>query len=229
MIGLLGGMSWVSTAEYYRLVNELVARRLGGLHSARCLVASVDFADVAVLQRAGAWAEAGELLAGVARSLQAGGATQVLICTNTMHLVADAVQAAVDVPVLDIIDVTAEAIRRAGASRVGLLGTTFTMEHGFYRERMARHGIDVVVPGAAYRAEVSRVIFQELCRGQVLDSSRATYRQVMADLVGHGAEAVVLGCTEIELLVGAADAEVPVLPTTRLHVEAAVDAELASA
>jgi aspartate racemase len=227
VIGLIGGMSWESTAEYYRLANVLVAERLGGLHSARLLLASVDFAGIEELQRAGAWERAGIELAGVARSLQAGGAELLVLCTNTMHLVADAVAAAVEVPLLHIGDVTADAVRAAGLRRVGLLGTAFTMEQPFLREHLAARGVDAVVPGADDRALVHRVIYEELCRGVVREESRAAYREVMARLVAAGAEGIVLGCTEIELLVDAEDAAVPLFPTTRLHVEAAVARSLA--
>jgi aspartate racemase len=227
VIGLIGGMSWESTAEYYRLANVLVAERLGGLHSARLLLASVDFAGIEELQRAGDWAGAGAELAEVARSLQAGGAELLVLCTNTMHLVADAVTAAVDLPLLHIGDVTADAVRAAGLRRVGLLGTAFTMEQPFLRERLGSHGLDVLVPGADDRALVHRVIYDELCRGVVREESRAAYREVMARLVADGAEGIVLGCTEIELLVGDGDADVPLFPTTRLHVAAAVDRALA--
>ncbi|MFC4949889.1 aspartate/glutamate racemase family protein [Pseudonocardia sp. GCM10023141] len=221
-IGLIGGMSWESSAEYYRLANEAVARELGGLHSARLLMTSVDFADIEELQRDGDWDRTGVLLAAEARSLQDGGADMVLLCTNTMHIVADAVAAAVDIPLLHIIDVTAAAVLAAGHRRVGLLATGFTMEMPFYRDRMAAHGIDVVVPDTDDRALVHRVIYDELCRGIVLDSSRAAYRDVIGRLVAAGVEGVVLGCTEIELLITQADSAVPVFPTTRLHVEAAV-------
>lgn len=220
-------MSWESTAEYYRLANVLVAERLGGLHSARLLLASVDFAPIEELQRAGDWEAAGAELADVARSLHAGGAELLVLCTNTMHLVADAVAAAVDLPLLHIGDVTADAVRAAGVRRVGLLGTAFTMEQPFLRERLGSHGLDVLVPGADDRALVHRVIYDELCRGVVREESRAAYREVMARLVAEGAEGIVLGCTEIELLVGDGDAEVPLFPTTRLHVAAAVDRALA--
>jgi aspartate racemase len=222
-IGLLGGMSWESSAEYYRLLNTLTAERLGGLHSADCVLLSVDFAIVEQMQVAGQWEEAGLLLADAARSLEAAGCGVVLLCTNTMHQVYDAVQAAVAVPVLHLADATAAAVRAAGLTRVGLLGTAFTMEREFYRDRLGSHGLDVLVPPAADRAEVHRVIYDELCRGVVLESSRASYVEVMARLVSAGAEGIVLGCTEIELLIGAEHSPVPVFPTTRLHVEAALE------
>jgi aspartate racemase len=226
-IGLLGGMSWESTAEYYRLANQLVAERRGGLHSARCVLWSVDFADVEPLQAQDRWDEAGELLAEAARGLEAAGADLLLLCTNTMHRVAGAVRAAVDIPFVDIVDVTAAAARRAGAGTIGLLGTRYTMEHGFYRDRLEEHGLHVLVPGHEDRELVHRVIYDELCRGVVREESRAGYLRVIDDLAGRGADAVALACTEIELLVDAGHTGVPLLPTTRLHVEAAVELALA--
>jgi len=224
MIGLIGGMSWESTAEYYRLANELVRDRLGGLHSARLLLASVDFADIERLQVAGEWDEAGELLADIARSLEAGGAELLLLCTNTMHKVAPAIEAATSIPFLHLADATAEAVGAAGIRVVGLLGTAFTMEQAFYSERLARHGLQVLVPDAADRAEVHRVIYDELCQGQVLESSRDAVRAVIGRLADAGAQGVILGCTELELLIGQPDSPIPTFPTTRLHVEAAIEA-----
>ncbi|MFC4786389.1 aspartate/glutamate racemase family protein [Nocardioides sp. MAHUQ-72] len=225
-IGLLGGMSWESTALYYRLLNEGVAQRLGGLHSADCVVTSVDFAPVAELQASGSWEQAAGLLADRARDLQAAGAEVVLLCTNTMHKVATQIQDAIDVPLLNIIDTTADAARRAGLSRLGLLATGFTMEQSFYRERMESHGLEVVVPEAPSRALVHRVIYEELCRGIFEEASREEVRRVIGELGDRGADGIILGCTEIELLVGPADSPVPVLPTTALHAEAAIDAAL---
>ncbi|MGW6834637.1 aspartate/glutamate racemase family protein [Streptomyces sp. NPDC054949] len=225
-IGLLGGMSWESTAEYYRLLNEFTRERLGGLHSARCVLYSVDFAEIERLQAQGRWDEAGEVLADAARSLEAAGADLVLLCTNTMHKVADQVQAAVSVPLLHLADATAEAVRARGLRRVGLLGTAFTMEQDFYRGRLAAGGLEVSVPDADERALVHRVIYEELCIGVVREESRTAYREVIAGLVAAGAEGIVLGCTEIELLVGAEDSPVPVFPTARIHAAAAVDAAL---
>lgn len=219
-------MSWESSAEYYRLANELVRERLGGLHSARLVLASVDFADVERLQVEGRWDDAGRLLAGVARDVEAAGAEMLLLCTNTMHLVADQVQAAVSIPLLHLADATAAAVRRDGITTVGLLGTAFTMEKAFYRDRLAGHGLDVIVPDAEDRALVHRVIYDELCLGVVDPASRQAYREVIERLVAAGVEGVVLGCTEIELLVGAEDSSVPLFPTTRLHVEAAVSRSL---
>jgi aspartate racemase len=223
---MLGGMSWESSARYYQLANEFVRERLGGLHSARVLLASVDFADIEQLQTDGRWDEAGQLLAEAAKGLEAGGAELLLICTNTMHKVADQVQAAVDIPLLHLADATAQAITLAGLSTVGLLGTAFTMEQDFYRGRLARHGFTVLVPPADDRAEVHRIIYDELCLGVLREQSRQVYRDVITRLADAGAEGVVLGCTEIELLIDAADSPVPVFPTTRLHVEAAVSASL---
>lgn len=225
-IGLIGGMSWESSAEYYRLLNEGVRDRLGGLHSADCLLLSVDFAEIEAMQADGRWEEAGQVLAAAARDLVAGGADFVVLCTNTMHKVADAIEAAVAVPLLHLADTTAYAVQAAGVRRVGLLGTAFTMEQGFYRDRLVGHGLDVVVPGAADRALVHRVIYEELCLGVVSEQSRADYRAVIERLVADGCTGVILGCTEIELLVGPEDSPVPVFATTRLHAEAAVERAL---
>ncbi|MBO1418810.1 aspartate/glutamate racemase family protein [Streptomyces sp. FH025] len=226
-LGLIGGMSWESTAEYYRLLNTLTRSRLGGLHSARLVLHSVDFAEIERLQVEGRWDEAGAVLADAARSLEAAGAELLLICTNTMHKVADQVQAATSVPLLHLADATAEAVRAAGVRRVGLLGTAFTMEQDFYRGRLASGGLDVLVPQADSRALVHRIIYEELCVGLVREESRASYRRVIDELVAAGAEGIVLGCTEIELLIRPEDSPVPVFPTTRLHAEAAIDAALA--
>ena len=227
VIGMLGGMSWESSAEYYRLVNEVVRERLGGLHSARCVLVSVDFADIEELQVSGQWEQAGKVLAAEAELVQAAGAEVLLLCTNTMHKVADQVQAAIDIPLLHIADVASAAVSGAGLRTVGLLGTAFTMEQDFYVDRLASSGLDVLVPPAADRAEVHRIIYDELCLGIVRDASRQVYREVIDHLVAAGAEGIILGCTEIELLITAGDSPVPVFPTTRLHVEAAVDLALA--
>ncbi|KAB8318342.1 aspartate/glutamate racemase family protein [Tolypothrix campylonemoides VB511288] len=227
-LGLLGGMSWESTLPYYRIVNERVRNRLGGLHSARLVLLSVDFAEVEALQRAGDWATAGALLADGARRLRAAGAEAIVVCTNTMHLVADAIEAAVDVPLLHIADATAQRMRAAGIARVALLGTRFTMEQAFYRDRLVAAGFDVRVPDAEERDDVHRIIYDELCRGVVRDESRARYRAIIARLVDEGAQGVILGCTEIGLLVGAEDAAVPLFDTARIHAEASADWALAS-
>jgi aspartate racemase len=224
---MLGGMSWESTIEYYRLANELVRERLGGLHSADLIVRSVDFAEIERMQVAGDWAAAGEVLATEARVLEAAGAELLVLCTNTMHKVADAVESAIGIPFLHLADTTAAAILAQRMTTVGLLGTGFTMEQAFYRDRLASHGITVITPTEADRAIVHRVIYDELVLGIVRDESRAEYVRIMADLAAAGAEGIVLGCTEIELLVGQQHSSVPVFPTTRLHVEAAIDAALA--
>jgi amino-acid racemase len=226
-IGMIGGMSWESSAEYYRIANELVRDRLGGLHSARLVLASVDFAEVERMQVEGRWDDAGLLLADLAKGLEAAGADLLVICTNTMHKVADVVEAAVGVPLVHIADVTAATVTSAGIDTVGLLGTGFTMDQPFYRERLEAHDLRVLVPDASDRAEVHRVVYEELCLGIVSDESRRTYREIIGRLVAAGAQGVILGCTEIELLVGPQDSLVPVFPTTRLHVQAAVDAALA--
>ncbi len=225
-IGLLGGMSWESTSLYYSLLNELVRERLGGLHSAVCTLASVDFAEIEELQRAGDWERAGEILADEARRLEAAGAELLVLCTNTMHKVAPAIEAGCDLPLLHLGDVTAAAVLAAGVETVTLLGTAFTMEQDFYRARISGHGVTVLIPSAADRATVHRVIYDELVLGEIRQESRRALAEVMSREVARGARGVVLGCTELELLVGAADVDVPVFATTRLHVEAAVDAAL---
>jgi aspartate racemase len=222
-IGLIGGMSWESSAEYYRIINEAVKEQLGGLHSAQVLLYSVDFAAIEALQHAGAWDEAGAILADAARRLERGGADFLILCTNTMHKVAAAITGAVAIPFVHIADPTAEQIRASGYATVGLLGTRFTMEQEFYRGRLeGEHGLRVVVPEEDDRATVHRIIYDELCLGQIKEESRAEYRRIMARLVERGAEAIILGCTEIMLLVSAPDATVPLFDTTRLHAEAAV-------
>jgi aspartate racemase len=222
-IGLLGGMSWESSALYYAVVNEAVRERLGGYHSARVLMASVDFAEVEAMQAAGDWDAAGRLLAAEAVALEAAGAECLVLCTNTMHKVADAIQAATTLPLLHIVDVTAAAVRAAGLSRVALLGTRFTMEQSFVRDRLAGLGVEALVPHGEDLELVHRVIYDELVHGVVRDESRAAYVDVVGRLVAAGAEGVVLGCTEIELLLGQDDVDVPVFATTRLHALAAVD------
>ena len=223
-IGLLGGMSWESSSVYYRLVNEMVRERLGGLSSADCLLRSLDFAPIERLQRASDWDAAGEVLAREAAALEAAGAEVLVLCTNTMHKLADRVEGAISVPFVHIADATASAVREAGLSRVGLLATAYTMEQDFYVGRLRdRHGLDVLVPSEADRRVVHDVIYDELCVGVVRDASRSEYRRVMAALVDRGAEAILLGCTEIDLLVGEGDAPVPVFDTTALHAAAAVE------
>lgn len=227
-IGLIGGMSWESTLPYYRQINELTKQRLGGLHSARIVLYSVDFHDIERLQHSGHWDAAGALLADAARALQAAGADFVVVCTNTMHKVAAQIEAAVSIPLLHIADPTAAAIKHAGHAVVGLIGTRFTMEEAFYRDRLRdRHGLRVIVPDTADRDLVHRVIYDELCLGNALPGSRAEYRRIMSALVAQGAQAIILGCTEISLLVDASDASVPLFDTTALHAAAAVETALA--
>lgn len=226
-IGVLGGMSWESTAEYYRLLNLEVATRVGGLHSADLVLRSVDFAEVEALQVTGDWERAGSLLAEAAGELEAAGAELLILATNTMHKVAPAIEQRCRIPLLHLADATAATVRAAGVAQVGLLGTAFTMEQDFYRDRLRDHGLRVLVPEAPDRELVHRVIYDELCLGQVLDRSREAYLDVVGRLVGAGAQGVILGCTEIELLLPMATAHgVPLFPTTRIHVAAAVDAAL---
>jgi aspartate racemase len=220
-IGMLGGMSWESSAEYYRLANTVVRERLGGLHSAKIVLHSVDFAEIERMQVEGRWDDAGKTLAEAAAQVQAGGADFLLLCTNTMHKVFDQVQAAVDIPMIHLGDTTAAAIKSAGLTTVGLLGTGFTMDQPFYRERLESHGLRVLLPSTEDRATVHRIIYDELCVGIVRDESRRAYQDVIARF--DGAEGIILGCTEIELLISQADVPLPVFPTTRLHVEAAVE------
>ena len=227
-IGLLGGMSWESTAEYYRLLNRGVADRLGGLHSARLVMHSVDFAEVAAMQQAGDWQAAGALLADAAAGLERVGAAAIVLATNTMHQVAADIEAAITVPLIHIVDPTGEALVRRGVRRAGLLGTRYTMELPFWRERLrTRYGIDLEVPGEPDRALVHRVIFDELCRGRVEASSRAEYVAVVGRLRDAGAEAVIFGCTEIGLLLRPDDVTLPAFDTTALHAAAAVAFSLA--
>lgn len=227
-IGLIGGMSWQSTAHYYRMLNEETARIAGGLHSAPLLLSSVDFHEIEALQRSGDWDEAGRILAAEAARLETAGAEILLLCTNTMHRVATVIEEAIDMPFLHIADATADAAAEAGYSRLGLLGTRFTMEESFYRQRLQRNQpIEVVVPEAAMRAEVDRIIFEELCLGTIRDESRRVYLSAVDALVGSGAEAVILGCTEIGMLVGEEHTKTPLLDTSDIHARAAVRRALA--
>jgi aspartate racemase len=221
IIGLIGGMSWESTLPYYRHINETVRRECGGLHSARLLLYSVDFHEIERLQHADDWDGAGAAMANAAQALQAGGADFLILCTNTMHRVADAIVAATPLPLLHIADATADALAAAGVQCVGLLGTRFTMEQAFYRERLQQRGFEVLVPEADDRALVHTVIYDELCQGLVRTESRQAFARIMARLEHSGAQAIILGCTEISLLVQAGDAGVPLFDTTALHAEAA--------
>ncbi|MFQ1796414.1 aspartate/glutamate racemase family protein [Aeromonas veronii] len=228
-IGLLGGMSWESTVSYYQALNRGVRAQLGGLHSARVLLNSVDFAGIERLQHAGDWPTTARLLAAEARKLQDGGADFLLIGTNTMHKVAPEIEAAIDIPLLHIADATAAKLRADGITRVGLLGTRFTMEQDFYKGRLQTNfGLEVLVPAEAERERVHRIIYDELCLGEIRESSRAEYLAIIEGLAAAGAEAVILGCTEIALLVGDARAAVPLYDTTAIHAEAAVALALAS-
>jgi len=221
-IGLLGGMSWESTVPYYQIINRTIRERLGGFHSAKILLYSVDFDEVEQLQRTNCWDEAGEMLASVAVKLEAAGADFLVLCTNTMHKVAAAIEARAQVPLLHVTEPTALAIVGAGLSKVGLLGTRFTMEQDFYKSRLERnHGLQVLVPSAIDREIVHRIIFQELVLGKIVDSSRLEYRRIIASLIGEGAQCIILGCTEIALLVSDADASVPLFDTTALHARSA--------
>lgn len=223
LLGLIGGMSWESTAIYYRHLNELVRERLGGLHSARLLLWSVDFAEIAALQHDGRWDAAGERLIEAARRLEAAGAAGLVLCTNTMHKLAEPLQAAVGIPLLHIADATGAAIRAVGRSRPALLATRFTMEQPFYAGRLReRFGLDPLVPDEAGRAEIHRIIYEELCRGIVTDASRRGALRCIDRLRGQGADGVILGCTELTMLLGPDDVDLPLFDTTRVHAEAAL-------
>lgn len=227
VIGLIGGMSWESTVPYYRLINETIKERLGGLHSARVVLYSVDFHEIERLQHAGNWDGAGAILSDAARTLESAGANILVLCTNTMHKVAPMIEAAVSIPLLHIADATADRIRQAGLSSVGLLGTRFTMEQDFYRERLQqRHGLNVLIPEPNDREIVHRVIYDELCLGIITDVARGEYRRVVGDLVARGAQAIILGCTEISLLVGQQDSSVPLFDTTSIHARHAAEQAL---
>ena len=229
-IGLLGGMSWESTVPYYRVINQEIGRALGGHHSARLILYSVDFHEIEALQQSGEWERAGELLGRAARVLEAAGADFLLLCTNTMHTVFDQVQESVQVPLLHITDALAEAIGESSLSKLGLLGTRFTMEGAFYRERLERqHGLEILIPSSEDRERVHRVIYEELCKGVVLDSSRTAFRAIIERLRSQGAEGIILGCTEISLLVSAEDSSAPLFDTASLHALKAVAWALADA
>ncbi len=223
-IGMIGGMSWESTLEYYRIVNQEVKARLGGLHSAKCLLYSVDFEEIEALQRQDEWSEAAEVLSRAAQGLEKGGAEFILICTNTMHKVAEEVEQSVSIPLLNIADATAEKIIAAGMQKIALLGTRFTMEEEFYKGRLVNtFGLDVLVPNEAEMDVIHRVIYQELCLGTIDNNSRQKYLDVIDRLVAEGAEGVILGCTEIGLLVKQEDTRVPLFDTTEIHARAAVE------
>ncbi|MEP7090714.1 MAG: aspartate/glutamate racemase family protein [Nocardioidaceae bacterium] len=226
-IGLVGGMSWESSLQYYRLLNRGVEERLGGLHSARLVLSSVEFAELTELQRADRWDDVAVLLADAARGVEAAGADLLLMCTTAFHRVADQVEAAIDIPFLHLADVVALACAARGLSTVGLLGTSYSMEQPFFVDRLASHGLRVVVPEERHHAAIDRIIYDELVHGRVLDASRTAVVRVIDGLWDAGAQGVILGCTELELLVQQADCEIPIFPSTTLHVEAALDAALA--
>jgi len=226
-IGLVGGMSWQSSALYYQLINQETKRRLGGHHNARSLMHTVDFAEIEACQRAGDWRRTAAILTDAARSVERGGADCVVLCTTTMHIVADEISAAVSIPLIHIVDVTAAAIRAAGQRRVGLLATEFTMSGEFYRARMRARGVEIIVPSQPDRELVHRIIYDELCHGVIRPESRAAYCETVAHLAMQGAEAVVLGCTEVELLLRPEDVAVPLHASSALHAAAAVQFALA--
>jgi len=227
-IGLIGGMSWESTVPYYRQINETIKDRLGGLHSAKIVLYSVDFHDIERLQHVGDWEAAGAMLAEAASSLEKAGSDFLVLCTNTMHKVVPSIEAAVTIPLLHIADPTAVKIKQAGYKSVGLLGTRFTMEQAFYRDRLSkRHGLQVIVPNAEDRDTIHRVIYEELCRGIIVPESRRAYRRIIESLSSQGAEAIILGCTEISLLVSQQDSNVLLFDTTAIHARAAAEMALA--
>lgn len=229
-IGLIGGMSWESSIEYYRIINETAKEKLGGLHSAKSLMVTVDFAEIEKLQHEDRWDEAGQILVKCAQDLERGGADFIVLCTNTMHKLADQITAHVNIPFLHIADATAEKIVATGIKRIGLLGTRFTMEHDFYKGRLIENfGLDVLIPTKEDREIVHRVIYEELVLGKIVDASHAEYIRIMNTLLANGAEGIILGCTEIELLIKAGDSLAPLFPTTRIHAVAAVEKALEEA
>jgi aspartate racemase len=223
-IGMIGGMSWESSLEYYRILNETVKARLGGLHSVRCLMYSVDFAEIEELQHKGKWEDATELMIDAAKRVESGGADFLIICTNTMHKMAEEVQQSINIPLLHIADATAARIKSQEIKKIGLLGTRFTMEEDFYKGRLVeKHKLNVIIPNADERRIVHQVIYDELCKGKIKESSRAKFLEIMKYLVEDGAEGIILGCTEIGLLVKQENSLVPLFDTTKIHAEAAVD------
>ncbi|UYO30744.1 aspartate/glutamate racemase family protein [Bacillus halotolerans] len=225
-IGLIGGMSWESSAEYYRIINKEIKKKLGGLHSAKCLLYSVDFKEIEHYQSVGAWEKAGEALGEVARSLEKAGADFIVICTNTMHKVLGYIQEMITIPILHIADATAEQIIRQDIRSVGLLGTKYTMEQDFYKSRIASHDINVIVPDDDERELINNIIYQELCLGEIKQSSKNVYKKIINNLVDRGAEGIILGCTEIGLLVKVEDSKVPLFDTTLIHAQKAVNKSL---
>jgi aspartate racemase len=227
-IGLIGGMSWESSAAYYRIINETTKTRLGPLYSAKSLMYTVNFHEIEQMQHKGQWNQAGDILVDAAKSLECGGAECIVLCTNTMHKLATSIEAAVSMPFIHIADATAEKIKAQGIKKIGLLGTGFTMEQDFYKGRLVeKYGLEVLIPQKADRDIVHQVIYDELCQGKVLPASKAEYVRIMESLVKQGAEGIILGCTEIMMLVSQADSSVPVFDTTTIHAVAAVDFALA--
>ncbi|PHD54950.1 aspartate racemase [Bacillus toyonensis] len=226
VIGLIGGMSWESSVEYYRIINEEVKRRLGGLHSARCLLYSVDFEEIERYQSEGDWKQAGETLGDAAYSLEKGGADFIVICTNTMHKVIDDIQGKISIPILHIADATANKIKEQGISSIGLLGTKYTMEQDFYKARLESNGIKVIIPNDHEREGVNKIIYEELCLGKIQQASRNYYKKVIQGLIEAGAEGIILGCTEIGLLINQKDSDVPLFDTTNIHALEAVNMSL---
>ncbi|MED5047937.1 aspartate/glutamate racemase family protein [Bacillus siamensis] len=222
-IGLIGGMSWESSAEYYRMINEEIKKKLGGLHSAKCVLYSVDFKEIEHYQSEGAWDKAGAALGEAARSLEKAGADFIVICTNTMHKVIGYIQKMITIPILHIADATADQITRQGIRSVGLLGTKYTMEQDFYKSRIESHNINVIVPSDEEREVINHIIYQELCLGEIKQSSKTMYKKIISHLVDRGAEGIILGCTEIGLLVKAEDSEVPLFDTAFIHAQTAVN------
>ena len=223
-IGLIGGMSWESSVEYYKIINEAVRAKLGGLHSAKCIMVSVDFAEIEPLQHQGRWDEATQILIAASKSVEAGGADFVTFCTNTMHKVADEVQKHLRIPILHIADATAQAIKTEGLKKVGLLGTRFTMEEDFYKGRLSqKHYLEILIPNVEDREVVHRIIYDELCMGETKTSSKKKYMDIIDRLVKKGVEGIILGCTEIGLLVKKEDTRVPLFDTTKIHAMAAVE------
>ena len=227
-IGLLGGMSWESTVTYYQVINQVVKERLGGLHSARCVLYSVDFDEIERCQSAGDWQRSGELLKQAAQALERAGAELLLICTNTMHKVYDIVQSGVGVPILHIADLTCSTIQAQRIQRIALLGTRYTMEEDFYKKRLTDHGLEVLIPGEADRRAINRTIFQELCQGVISPASKALFLRVLDDLKAAGAQGAILGCTEIGLLIRQSDTSLPLFDTTMIHAKAAAEIALQS-
>lgn len=227
-IGLIGGMSWESSAEYYRIINETMKEKLGGLHSAKCIMYSVDFEEIEKLQHASKWKEATEVMIDAARRVEKGGADFIVICTNTMHKMADEVQSSITIPLLHIADATAEKIRSKGLKKVGLLGTKFTMEEDFYKGRLSNtFGLDVIIPEEDEREIVHDIIYKELCLGEIKKSSKKKFKKIIENLVSRGAEGIILGCTEIPLLIKQEDCSVPLFDTTEIHARSAVESSLA--